>query len=209
MPDAVARLTPLGIVVLGLLREDDMHPYEMMRLIRHRRDDRLVRVSHGALYHTVARLGGAGLITEVGTERDGNRPERTTYALNEAGRAAAEAWVRRELGRIDRGTEFRVALAEAHVLPRDEVAALLRTRRDALAEQLEQLRAGLARAGARGIPYQFLVEGDRDRALLDADLRWTDGLLAALADPALPWGARELPEQTLRLLADHRKSTSQ
>ena len=37
--DACERLTPLGVMVLGLLREDDMHPYEMQRLLRQRRDE--------------------------------------------------------------------------------------------------------------------------------------------------------------------------
>lgn len=209
MSDAVARLTPLGVIVLGLLREDDMHPYELMRLIRQRHDDRLVRVSHGTLYHTVGRLDRCGLVAEVGTDRDGNRPERTTYALTPEGRTAAEEWIRRELGRIDRIPEYRVALSEAHVLPRDEVSALLGTRRDTLATHLDGLRAGLAGARGRGIPFQFLVEVDRDRTILEADLAWTDDLLAALADPSVPWGVRELPEQTLRLLADHRKSTAE
>ena len=40
------------------------------------------------MYHTVARLLRAGLIAEVGTDRDGNRPERTTYTLTPAGREA-------------------------------------------------------------------------------------------------------------------------
>ncbi len=34
------RLTPMGAMILSLLREGDMHPYEMVRLMRVRRDDR-------------------------------------------------------------------------------------------------------------------------------------------------------------------------
>jgi DNA-binding HxlR family transcriptional regulator len=83
--DAAARLTPLGVMVLALLREGDMHPYEMIRLMRHRHDDRIVSVTNGTMYHTVARLERQGLIAEVGIDRDGNRPERTTYALTDAG----------------------------------------------------------------------------------------------------------------------------
>ena len=78
MQDAVDRLTPLGVMVLALLGEGDMHPYEMIRLMRFRRDDRLVAITNGTMYHTVGRLEKAGLVTEVGVDRDGNRPERTT-----------------------------------------------------------------------------------------------------------------------------------
>lgn len=58
--DVVAGLTPLGVMVLALLRESDMHPYEMVRLLRARHDDRLITVTNGTLYHTVARLQQIG-----------------------------------------------------------------------------------------------------------------------------------------------------
>jgi len=119
-------LTPIAIMALALLREDDMHPYEMIRLLRHRRDDRMVTITNGTFYHTIARLQRAGLIDEVGNDRDGNRPERTTYTLLRAGADAVQTWLRAELPRVDHPIEFRVALAEAHNLERDEVIALLR-----------------------------------------------------------------------------------
>ncbi|WP_258184368.1 hypothetical protein [Microbacterium foliorum] len=43
------RLTPMGVMILALLREGDMHPYEMVRLMRARRDERPARrVPHRA-----------------------------------------------------------------------------------------------------------------------------------------------------------------
>ncbi|MBN9189981.1 MAG: PadR family transcriptional regulator, partial [Microbacterium sp.] len=66
-------------MVLALLREGDMHPYEMIRLMRQRSDDRMLTITNGTLYHTVGRLERAGLLDEVRIDRDGNRPERTTY----------------------------------------------------------------------------------------------------------------------------------
>src|SRR5512138_2173622 len=102
MRDAVAKLTPLGVMVLALLREGEMHPYEMMRLMRQRRDDQLVTITNGTFYHTVARLERLGLLAEVGVDREGNRPERTTYRLTDAGRDAVSEWVRAELPRVDR-----------------------------------------------------------------------------------------------------------
>ena len=188
MQDAVARLTPLGVVVLELLREDDMHPYEMIRLMRQRRDDRLVSLTNGTMYHTVARLLRAGLIAEVGTDRDGNRPERTTYTLPPAGRDAALAWVRHELVRLDRPAQYRVALAEAHGLDRAEVEVLLRRRCAALAEAEERLRDGRATAREHGIPDQYLIEHERTHVLLEAERRWTEALVERLVSGALPWG---------------------
>src|SRR5829696_784641 len=111
-------------MVLALLREGDMHPYEMIRLLRFRGDERLVSIQNGTFYHTVGRLERAGLLAEVGVDRGGNRPERTTYTLTEPGRDAVVDWVRRELARTDRPVEFRVALAEAHNLRREDVLSL-------------------------------------------------------------------------------------
>ena len=121
------RLTPLGVMLLALLHEGDMHPYEMIRLLRLRHDDRLVPVTNGTVYHTVGRLQKLGLLAEQGVDREGNRPERTTYRVTEAGRNMVPEWVRAELPRIDRPEQFRVALSEAHNLPPDEVVDLLAT----------------------------------------------------------------------------------
>lgn len=206
MTDAARSLTPLGVVVLGLLRESDMHPYQMLRLLRQRRYDRIVGGSRGTLYHTVSRLERCGLVAEVGVDRDGNRPERTTYTVTDAGRAAADDWVRDRLPRIDGILEFRVALGEAHDLPRGEVAELLARRRAALAADHDGLDASLAGAQERGVPLQFIVELDRERHIVGADLAWLDGLLARLADPDIPWGVHEVPAATLARLAAFRES---
>lgn len=195
MKDDVERLTPMGVMVLALLHEGDMHPYEMMRLLRQRRDDRLVTLTNGTTYNTVARLERAGLVSEVGVDRDGNRPERTTYTLTPAGRTAVREWVRRELRRVDRPAEFRIALAEAHDLPRDEVIALLGERRAALVEQLELHESSLRTAVEREVDRQYFVEIERQAMLLRADLTWLDGFVERLYGDGMPWGVHQPTEQ--------------
>lgn len=194
MQDAVGRLTPLGVMVLALLGEGDMHPYEMIRLMRFRRDDRLVTITNGTMYHTVARLERAGLLAEVGVDREGNRPERTTYTVTDAGAAAVTEWVRRELSRVDRPAEFRIALAEAHNLDRGEVTALLHAHREARATNLEEIATGLRAALAKGVPTQYLLELEREETLLTADLAWLDRLIQRLESEDFPWGVHE-PDQ--------------
>jgi len=201
------RLTPMGVMVLALLREGDMHPYEMVRLMRARRDERLLAVTNGTLYHTVGRLQRGGLIDEVGTDREGNRPERTTYTLTDAGRDALIGWLRRELSIIDRPAEFRIALAEAHNLERPDVVDCLRVRRVALAEGHALHRDGLTGARRKGAPEQVLVEFERQEVLLDAELRWLDSLLDRLEAEAFPWGPTAF-ENTDRYLAQ-RKAAQQ
>lgn len=191
MPTISHRLTPLAVMVLALLREDDMHPYEMVRVLKRRRDDRMMSITNGTLYHTVGRLHEQQLVAEVGVDREGNRPERTTYSLTDAGRDAVVDWVRAQLPQNTRPDRFRVALAEAHNLDRAEVITLLTQRSIALATDLDTHITGLTEAAARGVGDQFLIEVDRQRHLLQTDLRWTEGLLARLADPEFPWGVTE------------------
>ncbi|MDR7110651.1 DNA-binding PadR family transcriptional regulator [Microbacterium trichothecenolyticum] len=195
MSDPVARLTPLGVAVLALLSEGDMHPYEMIRLMHFRRDDRLVTITNGTVYHTVGRLERAGLIAEVGVDRDGNRPERTTYTQTDAGAAAVLEWVRRELPRVDRPAEFRVALAEVHGLDRDEAIELLGVRRAALAASLGSLEDGQRHALEKGVSPQYLIEIDRELALLRAELVWMDAVLPRIADPDFAWGPPPTPSE--------------
>ncbi|MDQ0646732.1 DNA-binding PadR family transcriptional regulator [Microbacterium natoriense] len=207
MKDAVDQLTPMGVMVLALLREGDMHPYEMVRLMRARRDDRLLTITNGTLYHTVARLQRAGLLDEVGVDREGNRPERTTYTLTDAGVDALVGWLRRELSRIDHPSDFRIALAEAHNLERDDVIESLRLRRNALVDAHASHRDGLAGARTKKVPEQVLVEFERQEVLLEAELRWLDSLLTRLEAAAFPWGPRAF-ENTDRYLAQ-RKAAQQ
>ncbi|WP_396653395.1 PadR family transcriptional regulator [Microbacterium sp. WCS2018Hpa-23] len=186
--DTTDRLTPMAVMILALLREGDMHPYEMVRLMRARRDERLLSITNGTLYHTVGRLQRAGLIDEVGSDRDGNRPERTTYSLTDAGRDALIAWLRRELSIIDRPAEFRIALAEAHNLESADVIEALRLRRAVLDEGHVSHRDGLVSARRTGVPEQVLVEFERQEVLLDAELRWIDSLIDRLEAEEFPWG---------------------
>jgi DNA-binding PadR family transcriptional regulator len=198
------KITPLGVMILATLREDDMHPYEMLRLLRIRRDDRILTLTNGTMYHTVERLERAGLVTEVGVDRDGNRPERTTYGLTDAGDAAIDAWVRRELPRIDRPTEFRVALAAAHELDRTTVALLLGERRAALLAHTAGIRDEVEAARTRGVPEQYMVEAERHLALAAADVAWLDSFLARLQDPDLAWGDHASAQRTDRYLSQRK-----
>src|SRR6478609_5287993 len=63
------RSSPLTLMVLVLLAETPMHPYEMQRVMQARGKDNVVRVQRGSLYPAVERLAAAGLIETVETER--------------------------------------------------------------------------------------------------------------------------------------------
>ena len=122
-------LTPLGITVLGLLSERSMHPYEMYQLASVRRGDQLVKIKPGSLYHTVSRLEKQELLASIGTDREGNRPERTTYEITARGRDALEHQLREMLAvPVREYPRLPLALAEMHNLSASTACQMLRIR---------------------------------------------------------------------------------
>ena len=85
--------TPVALCVLSLLNERAMHPYEMRSLMRERGHDRAFRIRESSVYDTVARLAERGFIESVEVNREGRRPERTVYAITEAGRDELLVWL--------------------------------------------------------------------------------------------------------------------
>jgi DNA-binding PadR family transcriptional regulator len=180
-------LTPLAVSGLALLCERPMHPYEMYRLMMDRRGDRVVKVRPGSLYHAVDRLAADALVEAVGTDRDGGRPERTTYRITEAGRTAMQDWIRALLEEpVNEFPSFPVALAEAHNLPRAEAARLLTARVRRLEEQLAEVESVLAARGDQ-VAEAFLLYGHYYVEMTRAERDWLRKLVARLESKELEW----------------------
>ncbi len=143
------QVTSLGISVLALLREHPMHGYEMFQTLATRYGDRILNVRPGSLYHVVYRLADEKLIRQTGTGRHGNRPERTTYELTDAGVDALTARVRELVAHpVNEFDKFAVALAEIHHLDPMTAVESLRHRISVLETSADELRAlGTARTG--------------------------------------------------------------
>src|SRR5207253_11486017 len=84
--------TPLALAVMNLLMERTMHPYEMKSTMKERGHDQVIRLKGGSIYDTVERLEAGGFQKSQGTRREGRRPERTVYAITQAGRDAITGW---------------------------------------------------------------------------------------------------------------------
>ena len=183
-----ALLTPLGIAALALLVERPMHPYEMYQLLIQRSEDRVVKVRPGSLYHSVDRLARAGLIRATGTEREGNRPERTTYEVTEAGQLALGERISEMLGTpTNEYPEFPLAIGEAHNLPRATVIQLLRSRLNLLSADLTFIEEGLHDLKERGIERRFWLNVEYTKALIEVEIEWLLQLIDDLETGALRW----------------------
>jgi DNA-binding PadR family transcriptional regulator len=181
-------VTPLGIATLALLAERPMHPYEMYQTLIQRSEDHVVKVRPGSLYHAVERLARDGLVRSVGTEREGNRPERTTYEITEGGQLALSERVSEIIGTpVNEYPEFPVAIGEAHNLPTETVAQLLRNRLTLLRANLTFIQEGLEDLRGRGLPREFFLDTEYIEAVTAVEAEWVEKLIADLESGDLTW----------------------
>ncbi|THG30215.1 PadR family transcriptional regulator [Naasia lichenicola] len=165
-----------------------MHPYEMYQLLVARAEDRLVKIRPGSLYHAVVRLADRGLLAEVGRDREGNRPERTTYSLTEAGRTALVDWVETRLSvPTNEYPEFPVAVAQMHNLPEGEVVQVLDRRLVALRAELDFHGELIAAHTAIELHEPYWLDTRYQHAMLAAQIHWIEQLLDDLRSGRLVW----------------------
>ncbi|TSE01875.1 PadR family transcriptional regulator [Skermania sp. ID1734] len=183
-------LTPLGLAIIGLLLERAMHPYEMYQWLITRREDRLVKVRPGSLYHTVDRLAERDLVRAVGTDRAGNRPERTVYEVTSTGRKAFNDRIIDILrAPAAEFPIFPVGIAEAHNLEADLVVKLLAERSEALDRQLIELQVMKKYAEEHEVPRMYWLTVGYQTEMLRTELRWITELSAQISSGALRWTA--------------------
>lgn len=195
---ASKRLSALAMAALGLLAERPMHPYEMYQVLVHRHEDRLLKVRPGTLYHAVGRLAEARLVQATGTVKDGNRPERTNYAILPAGRDKLSASLRELIAQpVKEYPRFPQALSEAHNLPAAEVIELLQQRTAILEGELLALETDRDLALSRDVPRRFWIDVGYQQHQLRAELQWIAALAAELHNGELPWDDTRTSKQAM------------
>lgn len=177
---------PLALAVLCLLTEKPMHPYEMSSTLRERAKEESIKLNFGSLYSVVESLRRHGLIDVQETVREGRRPERTIYAITEAGREEFVDWESELLSiPVKEYTQFEAALSLMPALPPDEVVRLLETRRIRLSAEVVGSAAVIEDLAKQGMPYLWAIEADYVNALRKAELRFVDELIEKIKDGSL------------------------
>ncbi|MFF2556146.1 PadR family transcriptional regulator [Nocardia sp. NPDC058058] len=185
---ASVALTPLAIAVLALLEEKPMHPYEMYQLLMARHEDELVKIKPGSLYHTVARLAELEFVVAEGTDRAGNRPERTTYRINPAGRDNLRTRVTEILRTpVKEYPIFPLAMAEAHNLPVHDVIALLRERVTWVDGRIAEFEALQDWVRSRLVPRRYWMVIEFLHLSNVTEAGWLRTVIADLESGELPW----------------------
>jgi DNA-binding PadR family transcriptional regulator len=182
--------TPVALSVLSLLNERAMHPYEMRSLMRERGHDRAFKIRESSVYDTVGRLADRGFIEPVEVNREGRRPERTVYAITEAGRDELLVWL------WDLASEpspeypsFAAPLMFIYSLGRDRALAALQQRAARLEADISSSDAyrQAFMAELPGFVRLFGIEEEYTQAMRRAELSWVRATIAELRDGTLPW----------------------
>jgi DNA-binding PadR family transcriptional regulator len=175
---------PLALAVLAELFAQPMHPYEMGRRLKEQGKDRDIKYNRGSLYMVVEQLTKAGFIAEHETVRDTQRPERTIYAITDAGRTELYDWMRELVATpVHEYPSFGVALSLLTVLPPEETVQLLGRRLEALTAEVTATGDAIRQYTEQGLDWWFLIEEEYRLAMREAERAFVAGLAQRLADP--------------------------
>jgi DNA-binding PadR family transcriptional regulator len=163
----------IELALLGLVRREPAHPYELhQRLCDSRALGLVWQLKQAHLYAVVARLEAAGYLTSI-SEAQPNRPPRKILHLTEQGREAFQHWLREPVrhGR-DFRLEFLAKLFFAHQEGPQRTAELIAGQRTACAQRLQELERRID-ALPDDQPFERLVLQFR-QGQLAATLEWLD-----------------------------------
>src|SRR5882757_2315478 len=133
---------PVRLLILGLLAGGQLHGHQIRRTAELTGIEQWGGVKVGALYGMLHRLAAEGLIEPVRTEQEGNRPQRTVYAITAEGRAELAIHRDRALTQpILHSTTVEAALKWPAGLDKNALKERLSLRRIALADELRDLMA--------------------------------------------------------------------
>lgn len=182
------------VVLLGALaRRGPMHGYAIKQALHEWYMDFWADVKPGSIYAGLKRLVAEGLVDEVGTSRDGNRPLRTTYRITSAGRDELRGLLRSfwtPPTRVARPVDM--ALNFVTELPAEEIEPLLRERLQALSNQIALFGPALRPTfddPARQARVDDLHE--HELFLLEGEKRWCEHVLKRLRSGAYETSAKQ------------------
>jgi DNA-binding PadR family transcriptional regulator len=150
-------------------------------MLRARGKDTSIKLNYGSLYSVVTALEKQGYIEAVETLREGNRPERTVYAITDAGRAEFEDWLTELIGTPEKEfSQLEAGLAYMPAFAPDRVVELLEQRAKALEGQIAELVASHEAMQSQHLPRVFWVESEFRLELLTAELTFAQRLAAEI-----------------------------
>ncbi|WNS41857.1 PadR family transcriptional regulator [Paenibacillus sp. MMS20-IR301] len=119
----------MKLLILGLLLERDMHPYEITLVMKERTMDQFIKLQMGSLYYAVDKLAEGGHIEAVEIIRSPDRPDKTIYRITDKGRELMEQLILQQIktsGQLYH--PLYMALALSRYIDQEKVERLLEER---------------------------------------------------------------------------------
>lgn len=161
------------LLLLGLLRSEEMHGYQLNEFI----DSHLeatVQLKKPTAYRLLNAMADDGWVT-CREEREGNRPPRRVFAITAEGEAAFERILRESLAAYEPiAFHGNIGLLFLDAIPADEAAELLRGRRASVESVLQQAHRHKVHEGSSSL---LLLHQTRHLAV---ELAWLDEVIAQL-----------------------------
>jgi DNA-binding PadR family transcriptional regulator len=158
------------LLLLGLLRRQDMHGYQLNEFIEERMHF-CIDLKKPTAYYILDKMAKEGLVS-VEEEQAGNRPPRRVYQVTPAGEGRFLELLQENLAQHQR-TYYPsdVGLAFMDQLPSEKAAGLLRKKSEGIRKELKDLEKATGHTG----PLWHVLE--RNQRLLKAELAWLEELL--------------------------------
>ncbi|MBC7225781.1 MAG: PadR family transcriptional regulator [Thermoflexales bacterium] len=167
--------------LLGLLAQQPRHGYELRAAFEALVGGRDTwEVKPGQVYATLERLEEAGLIAEVGVEKEGG-PEKRIYALTPAGREALQEWFHTGVVGDHHRDEFFVKLMVGLLVEGTDLHRLIQVQRNTLYQELHRFTRQRMEADSQ-TELAYVLFLDKVVMHLEADLRWLDMVEARLEE---------------------------
>jgi DNA-binding PadR family transcriptional regulator len=177
----------LELPVLGLLKERQMHGYELRKQLGTMLGP-FWQVSWGSLYPALRRLAKSGAVEKVAepapakTRRSGKAAttsvsgrRKTVYRITPAGEQMFLDMLEETAAAVD-AEHFTLKLAFFRYLAPEARLRLLERRRAYLTEKLAQFRANLRELGERIDSYTLSLQ-NHSMASTESDIKWIDELI--------------------------------
>jgi DNA-binding PadR family transcriptional regulator len=158
------------LLLLGLLRGDEMHGYQLNEFIDSHLD-LMVHLKRPTAYRLLDKMADRGWVT-YREEREGNRPPRRVFAITPAGEKAFQRLLRTSLAKFEPIiSPGNIGLLFLQALPKAEAAELLQTRRAHVEGALRQVQAH--EAHPESASFMLLHQARH----LEAELEWLDEVI--------------------------------
>ena len=174
------------LLLLGLLRAQKMHGYQLNEFLE-RHYDFITDLKSSTAYYLLDKLATDGYVS-MEVEQVGNRPPRRVYEITPKGEAQFFDLLRANLAAHNAPIYAdEVGLSLMADLPRPEVRACLVQKRRLIQVELDRL-AGMEATLRTGGNEQVYLALDHHLTLVRAELAWLDRLLEGPAEVSAAQG---------------------